>query len=86
MNRNPLPNHGGPRINAVENSKEMQVKRSVKNVCTPMKLVYEVLRKAGRLEGCQRKEEEAEGQEKCRCQYYGGAKAMLSRSAQTSSS
>ena len=73
MNRNPLPNHGGPRINAVESSKEMQVKRSVKDVCMPLKLVYKVLRKTGRLEGCQRKEEEAEGQEKCCCQYHEGA-------------
>ena len=38
VNRNPLPNHGGPKVNAVENSKEMQVKRSVKDVRMPMKL------------------------------------------------
>ena len=43
VNRNPLPNHGGPRINAIESSKEMQVKRSVKDVRMPMKLVHEVL-------------------------------------------
>ena len=67
----------GARINAVESSKEMQVKRSVKDVRMPMKLVYEVLRKAGRLEGCQRKEEEAEGQEKCCCQYHEGAKGHV---------
>ena len=46
VNRNPLPNHGGPRVNAVESSKEMQVKRTVKDVCMPMKLVHEVLVKA----------------------------------------
>ena len=47
MNRNPLPNHGGPRINAVESSEEMQVKRSVKDIRIPMELVYKVLVKAG---------------------------------------
>ena len=39
----------------------------------PMKLVHEVLVKAGRLEGCQRKKEEAKDQEKCFCQYHGSA-------------
>ena len=73
VNRNPLPNHGGPRINAVESSEEMQVKRSVKDVRIPMELVYEVLVKAGRLAGYQRKEEEAKDQEKCFCHYHGSA-------------
>ena len=52
MNRNPLSNHGKSRVNAVESSEEMQVKRNVKDVCMPMKLVHEVLVKAGRLESC----------------------------------
>ena len=39
----------------------------------PMKLVHEVLVKAGRLEGCQKKEEEAKDQEKCFCQYHESA-------------
>ena len=73
MNRNPLLNHGGPKVNAVENSEEMQVKRSVKDVCMPMKLVHEVLVKAGRLEGCQREEEEARDQRKCFYRYHGSA-------------
>ena len=60
VNRNPLPNHGGPRVNAIKSSEEMQVKRSVKDVRMPMKLVHEVLVRAGRLEGCQRKEKEVE--------------------------
>ena len=67
VNRNPLPNHGGPRINAIESSEEMQVKRSVEDVRMPMKLVHEVLVKVGRLEGCQRKKEKARDQEKCFC-------------------
>ena len=71
VNRNPLLNHERPRINAVENSEEVQVKMSVKDVRMPMKLVHEVLVRAGRLKVCQRKEDEAKGQEKCCCQYHG---------------
>ena len=70
VNRNPLPNHGGPRINAVESSEEIQVKRSVKDVCMPMKLVHEVLVKAGRLEGHQGKKEKTKDQKQRFCQYY----------------
>ena len=58
VNRNPLSNHREPRVNAVESDKEMQVKRNIKDIHMPLKLVHEVLVKAGRLEGCQRKEEE----------------------------
>ena len=57
MNGNPLPNHGGLKVNAVKNGQEMQVKRDVGNVCMLMSLVYEALVKAGRLK---------EGQEKKR--------------------
>ena len=73
VNRNPLPNHGGPMINAIESSEEMQVKKSVKDVYMFMKLVHEVLVKADRLEGFQRKEDETKDQEKCFCQYHGSA-------------
>ena len=55
VNRNPLPNHGGPRINVIERSEEIQVKRSIKDVCMPMRLVHEVLVKTGRLGVCLRK-------------------------------
>ena len=58
VNRNPLPNHGGPRINTIESSEEVQVKRSVKDVRMHMKLVHEVLVRASRLESSQRNEEE----------------------------
>ena len=71
MNRNPVPNHEKPRVNAMESDQEMQVKRNIKDVRMPMKLVHEVLVKASRLEGCQRKEKERKGQEKCFCQYHG---------------
>ena len=44
---------------------------SVKDVRMPMKLVHEVLVRAGRLEGSQRKEDEVKDQEKYFCQYHG---------------
>ena len=58
VNGNPLPNHEGPKVNAVESSQEIQVKRDVRDVCMPMGLVYEALVKVGRLEGRQGKEKE----------------------------
>ena len=73
VNRNPLLNHKRPRVNAMESDQEMQVKRNVKNVCMPMKLVHKVLIKAGKLESCQRKEKKAKDLEKCFCQYHGSA-------------
>ena len=51
VNGNPLLNHGRPKVIAMESSQEMQVKRNVRDVRMPMKLVYEVLVKAGILEG-----------------------------------
>ena len=57
----------------MESDQEMQVKRNVKNVCMPKKLVHKVLIKAGKLESCQRKEEKAKDLEKCFCQYHGKA-------------
>ena len=55
---NPLPNHGGSKVNAVEDSQDLQVKRDVKDIHMPMRLVYEALIKAGRLKDVQGKEEE----------------------------
>ena len=55
----------------VESSQEMQVKRNIKDVHMLMKLLHEVLAKAGRLEGRQKKEKETKDQEKCFCQYHG---------------
>ena len=51
VNENPLSNHGGPKVNAVESSQEMQVKRDVMDVYMPMGLIYKAFVKAGRLEG-----------------------------------
>ena len=67
VDRNPLPNHGGPRVNTIERGEEIQVKRSIKDVCMPIRLVHEVLVKAGLLESCLRKEDEVKDQGKHFC-------------------
>ena len=58
VNGNPLPNHEGSKVNAVEDSPDLQVKMDVKDIHMPMRLVHEALVKAGRLKGRQEKEEE----------------------------
>ena len=70
MNGNPLPNHEGHKVNAVENSQDLQVKKDVKDVRMPMRLVYEALVRAGRLKGKQEKKEEEMSQKKAYCQYH----------------
>ena len=58
VNGNPLPNHGGSKVNAMEDSQDSQVKRDVKDVRMPMRLVYEALIKARRLKDRQGKKDE----------------------------
>ena len=70
VNGNPLLNHGGHKVNAVEDSENLQVKKDVQDVRMPMRLVHEALVKAGRLKGRQEKEEEEMSQEKAYCQYH----------------
>ena len=60
VNRNPLPNHRRPKINAVDSDSELQIEKNVKVVCMPMGTVYEVLLKAGMLEEEQEKKKENE--------------------------
>ena len=55
VNGNPLPNHQGSKINAVENDQETWIKRDVKDVNMPMGLVLEALVKVGRLRRKQEK-------------------------------
>ena len=55
----------------MENSQDLQLKRDVKDVCMPMRMVYEGLVKADRLKDSQGKEEEEMDQEKCYCRYHG---------------
>ena len=71
VNENPLPNHGGSKVNVMESSQDLQVKRDVKDVCMPMRLVYEALVKAGHLKDGQGKKEEEINWEKHFCQYHG---------------
>ena len=54
-------------MNAVESNQDLQLKKDVKDVCMPMRLVYEALVKASRLKDEQGKEEEEMDQEKCYC-------------------
>ena len=70
MNENPLPNHRGPKVNAVKNNQDLQVKKDVKDVRMPMRLVHEALVKTGRLKDRQGKKEEEMDQEKCYCRYH----------------
>ena len=54
-------------MNAVEDSQDLQVKRDVKDVRMPMRLVHEALVKARRLKGIQGKKYEKMNQEKGYC-------------------
>ena len=58
INENPLTNHGGPKVDVVESSQRMQVKRDIKDVCMPMRLIYKALVKTSWLESRQGKEKE----------------------------
>jgi len=40
IGNNPLPQHGGPRINAIEKCSGDLIKRNVVDVKTPMKLIF----------------------------------------------
>ena len=72
VNRNPLPNHGGPRINAVESDSELLIEKDIRAVCMSMKTVYEALFKAGMLDQeREKKEEDKEGGGQY-CQYHKG--------------
>ena len=57
-------------MNAVDDSQDLQVKRDVKDIRIPMRLVYEALVKTGRLKDRQGKEDEETSQEKAYCQYH----------------
>ena len=85
VNENPLPNHGGPKVNAVENGQDLQVKRDVKDVCISMRLVYKALVKAGRLKIEQRNEEEEANQEEGEPRGTIKRRIILSKSVQNSS-
>ena len=50
VNRNPLPDHQRPKINAVENDLELLIEKEIKAVCMPMETVYEALLKVDMLD------------------------------------
>ena len=85
VNGNPLPNHGGLKVNAVKSSQDLQVKRDVKDVCMPIRLVYEGLVKAGRLKDRQGKEEEEMDQKNATADIMMRQQTILSKNAQISS-
>ena len=86
VNGNPLPSHKGPKVNAVESSQEMQVKKDVKDVCMPIGLVYEALVKADQLKSGRGEEEKEMNREKCFCQTTERLWIILSKSIKSSSS
>ena len=45
-----LPNHAEPKVNAITKEKSQKIKTNVEEVKTPIKVIYEVLVKAGFLE------------------------------------
>ena len=55
VNRNPLPDHQRPKVNAMESDPELLVEKEAKVVRMSMKTVYEALLKAGMLEEEQEK-------------------------------
>ena len=50
VNRNPLPDHQKPKVNAMESDLELLVEKDARAVCMSMETVYEALLKAGMLE------------------------------------
>ena len=59
VNRNPLPDHQRPKINAIGSDPELQIEKDAKAIRMPMKTMYEVLFKAKMLD----EEQENEGGE-----------------------
>ena len=73
VNRNPLLDHAGAKVNAMETGQKVLVKRSVRIVCTPMKIVYETWIKAGMMEKKQEKIKEIKKERECYCLYHEGS-------------
>ena len=60
VNRNPLPDHQRPKINAIDSDLELQIEKDVKAVCMPMETMYKALLKVGALDEEQEKKKENE--------------------------
>ena len=85
VNENPLPNHGGSKVNAVEDSQDLQVKRDVKDVRMPMGLVREALVKAGHLKGRQKRKRRKWIKKNATIDITVKRRVILSKSVQNSS-
>ena len=72
VNKNPLPDHQRPKINAVKSDLELLVEKNARVVCMSVETVYEALLKARMLEEEQEKKEEKEDQEGEHCLYHKG--------------
>ena len=57
VNRNPLPDHQRPKINAIGSDPELQIEKDARAIRMPMKIVYEALFKAKMLDEEQEKKE-----------------------------
>ena len=57
VNKNHLPDHQRPKINAVESDSELQIEKDIRAVRMHMKTVYEALLKAATLDEEQEKKE-----------------------------
>ena len=70
VNRNPLPDHQRPKINAIGSDSELQIEKHVKAVRIPMETMYEALLKTEMLDEKSEKKEENEDGEGQYCQYH----------------
>ena len=69
VNRNPLPDHQRPKINAIDSDPKLQIEKDVRAVRMPMGTVHEALFKTEMLDE-ERKKKESEDGEGQYCQYH----------------
>ena len=69
VNRNPLPDHQRPKINAIGSDPELQIEKDVKVVCMLMETMSKALFRAEMLDEEQEKKKENEDGEGQYCQY-----------------
>ena len=84
INENPLSNHGGPKVNTVKSSQEMQGKRNVKDVRMPMKLVHEILARWANYKVAKRKKKKQKIKKNISISTMRALRIMLSKSVQIS--
>ena len=70
VNRNPLPDHQRPKINAIGSDPELQIEKDAKAVRMPMGTVYKALFKAEMLDEEQERKEKNKDGEGLYCQYH----------------